>query len=404
MRKNNMRVGVVRYRFDFYPYTRNIVGFVPAAEYVPVDDLTAWLNRAARRLNGWLGRELVSTFDLNNRFQDFNLNKVDLVHLFNGVSYGRTPWVSTFETILPRFRSALRCLRGQGQAVPSAGDVREIERALQALAGPACRRIIALSGCTAGVQKAFLTGFSEFRAAIERKMVVLHPPQPVLVDRSEDKQVEPGGEIRLLFVGHAFFRKGGLEMLETLVRLRAARGYNLRLTVVSSLRLEPYAIAETDDDLRRARTLLTDNRDWIRHHDHLPNDQVLALMKASHIGLLPTYADTYGYSLLEFQAAGCPVISTDVRALPEINNPQVGWLIPVPRDHLGEALYRTEEERRALCAAVSAGLERALDEIFSAPQAVAVKAENAVRRIRQDHSPEAYARQLQQVYQEAAGA
>ncbi|MFW2788163.1 glycosyltransferase, partial [Acinetobacter baumannii] len=55
-----------------------------------------------------------------------------------------------------------------------------------------------------------------------------------------------------------------------------------------------------------------------------------------HIGLLPTWADTFGYSVLEFQACGCPVISTDVRALSEINNNDIGWLINVDKNKYGE--------------------------------------------------------------------
>ncbi len=63
----------------------------------------------------------------------------------------------------------------------------------------------------------------------------------------------------------------------------------------------------------------------------MPNQQVLELLKTCDVGLLPTYADTYGFSALEAQSAACPVISTDVRALPEINNTEVGWLINVPK-------------------------------------------------------------------------
>ena len=63
---------------------------------------------------------------------------------------------------------------------------------------------------------------------------------------------------------------------------------------------------------------------WISYVPKLTNNETLELMKKSHIGLLPTYADTYGYSVLEFQAAGCPVITTNVRALPEINNNNLG--------------------------------------------------------------------------------
>ena len=52
--------------------------------------------------------------------------------------------------------------------------------------------------------------------------------------------------------------------------------------------------------------------DWITHYETLPNDYVLELMREQHVGLLPTWSDTYGYSVLEFQGIGVPVITTNV--------------------------------------------------------------------------------------------
>lgn len=46
-------------------------------------------------------------------------------------------------------------------------------------------------------------------------------------------------------------------------------------------------------------------------------------MKKAHVCLLPTWMDTFAYSVLEAQACGTPVISTSLRALTEINNENV---------------------------------------------------------------------------------
>ena len=58
----------------------------------------------------------------------------------------------------------------------------------------------------------------------------------------------------------------------------------------------------------------------IFYHKILFNSEVMNILKNTHVGLLPTYADTYGYSVLEAQSFGCPVITTNIRAMPEINN------------------------------------------------------------------------------------
>ena len=96
-----MKIGVLAYRFDYYPYLRNILYKLPEAEYVPVKDLYSFLRRGVLATNRRLSRPLFQTFDLNNQFDDFELNKVDILHFSNGVSYGRTPWDSQFETLLP---------------------------------------------------------------------------------------------------------------------------------------------------------------------------------------------------------------------------------------------------------------------------------------------------------------
>ncbi len=64
------------------------------------------LNSYGRRL---IHRNVFSHFNLNNQFFDYGNLDVDLVHLFNGISYGRTPWVTSFETAVPRF------FRGNGR-------------------------------------------------------------------------------------------------------------------------------------------------------------------------------------------------------------------------------------------------------------------------------------------------
>ena len=57
---------------------------------------------------------------------------------------------------------------------------------------------------------------------------------------------------------------------------------------------------------------------------------MLELLSGSHIGLLPSFAETYGYVVLEMQAAGVPVVTTDIRAFSEVNPDECGWRIRTP--------------------------------------------------------------------------
>lgn len=390
-----MKVGVAAFRFNHYSTARSIVGVVPEARYLPVQDLYSCVNLSTQRLNRLAGRQLASTFDLNNQFNDLNLNRVDLVHLFNAISYARKPWLTSFETLVPRFRAALR---------PEETDPKEVDkvrRGLECLAGKACRRLIALSACSAGIERDLLARFPEFQPEIEKKLVVLHPGQATLMAGYEDKPTSRSGRLRFMFAGSAFFRKGGREIVDCLLKLRRELGDCLELVLVSSFKIEDYATRETPEDVRRYQALVHENSDWIEFHPFLPNAELLALARGSQVGLLPTHADSYGYSMLEFQACGCPVISTDVRALPEINNDQVGWLIPVPKHPLGEARYNSVEERQQLSQAISHGLESAVRSILNDPQSVRVKGGLALERIRREHDPLERAEKLRNWYAEA---
>lgn len=124
-------------------------------------------------------------------------------------------------------------------------------------------------------------------------------------------------------------------------------------------------------------------------------------MKKSHIGLLPTYADTYGYSVLEFQAAGCPVITTNIRALTEINDNNVGWIIEIPKSSLGEAINTTKEGKFVISKSISEGIERAVHEIFSDRKVILEKSNRSISRIIEHHSIEDYASRLKNIYLEA---
>ncbi len=393
-----MDVGVLAYRFDYYPYVRNIIGVVPGAKYRKVKDLYSRANAGARLLNRLAHRQLLSTFDLNNQYYDFNLNRVDLLHFFNGISYGRTPWVSTFETVLPRFEGVVQISR---QPDPRVMEARRNIRAFEKLAGPSCKCLIAISQCAAHMQHRLLVQYPQFQKIIEEKLVVMHPPQGLWVSNFEEKQVDLNGCIRFMFVGNAFFRKGGIEMLETLKMVRERYHYEMDLTIVSALDIDGYAVQITPDTIQRTKALLEENKDWITHYPHLPNTKVLELMKHAHVGLLPTYADTYGYSVLEFQASGCPVISTNVRALPEINESDKGWIIPLPTNDVGEAIYATESERMLISNNIRTGLEEALHQIFNDRSLLSKKSEQSILGIKAHHSMSEFSTKMAEIYQSA---
>jgi len=395
-----MKIGVLAYRFDYYTNLRNIVHKLPEAEYVPVKDIYSFLRRGALFVNNRLGKPLFQTFDLNNQYNDFELNKVDILHFSNGISYGRTPWVTTFETFVPRFADLMQRYHGKQKFPIKMTPM--IAKGFEALAQPACKQIIAMSTCAARMQKDILSELPlEQRESILQKLVVLHPPQEVLREQIEARNYDLANPIRFILVGAGFFRKGGREILLAFDKLIREEQAPIKLCIVSSLRLDTYAAQETESDRAWALEFIKEHSSWIEYHPTLPNEQVIDLIKTCDIGLLPTWAETYGFSVLESQSCGCPVISTDIRALPEINNSNVGWLIHVPKNDMGEALYSTPEERAKLSEQIQTGLESIVRSIVADPGVIAVKGQAALERIRAEHDPQVYAEGLRQVYQAA---
>ncbi|WP_171034433.1 glycosyltransferase family 4 protein [Marinilactibacillus psychrotolerans] len=334
--------------------------------------------------------------DVKFKYNDLNLNKVDLLHFFNNISYGNTPWISTFETFLPR-NSVL--LNHQENGIIE--NNKKIENALAAISAPSCKKIIALSESTAQLERSLLEHYPQYKKAVLKKMEVVHPPQPLFVESFESKPVSIEDPIKFILVGSDFFRKGGLEVLLVFEELVNKKKLPFELTIVSSMGTGDYASGAGKKELNKALEIINKNKEWIHLYSNLPNQQVIELMIQHHIGLLPTWADTYGYTVLELQASGCPVITTDVRALPEINKESHGWLIRVPKNEYLEALYTINEERLSLSNAIIDQLMRILVEIENNRSIIEEKSNKAIDYIRMHHSEENYAKKMKKIYIDA---
>jgi glycosyltransferase involved in cell wall biosynthesis len=352
--------------FYSLPFTR--------ARMVRAVSLCSLLNavwfRLAGRIHAWLHNMHVATL----------WPRVDVLHLFNGIARGRTPWFSSFETALPRFKSA------------RAGWAR-------LLASPRCKGIFALSEAAATIQKESLDHVPDVQDTILQKLDVLHPAQAPLISSFEERRRDPA-PLHFVLVGGAFVRKGGSEVLSCFEDLWRS-GQDVHLTIVSSLSPSHYGMYERPGELREIRSRLTAPAEKLTWHRYLPNEDVLALLRRADVALLPSYAETYGYFVLEAQAAGCPVITTNVRALPEINNEDCGWILAQPcTRNYGWDLTSTEK-RESARRVLRQDLARVLREILAHPDIADHKGRKALERIRRQHDPRRIAEYLEERYARA---
>lgn len=304
-----------------------------------------------------------------------------LKHFFNAISFSNK-FIVTYETTLPRLGNAPQWL---------------YRRAVKVLASEKCIQLIAISKCTHAMQHAYIKEYyPQFLTTIEKKTIVLVPPQKPLVSNYESKRL-PSEKIIFTIVGKDFFRKGGQEVLTVFNRL-IPHYPQLHLNIVSQLAYNDYASRTTLADKQRALEIINAFPRNITHYPSLSNPEVISLLIKTHVGLLPTWGDSYGYSVLESQAAACPVITTNIRALPEINDDSVGWVIDVPKLENGNGILFTPEDRSLFSSIVSGGLESVILEIVNNPSVIREKGLLALERIRQMHNPIHNAKILAEIY------
>lgn len=317
----------------------------------------------------------------------FNFRKIDLLHMWNRV---------------PVFPSTLPFVVSFEDTVPRNFGVRDLyfEKCINRLLSDKCRRLIAFSECAKLHQQNF--NIKHEITEIDSKINVLLPPQDLLITEDEIyakfKKVIP---LKLVFVGKAFFRKGGYAVVRALTRLK--QKVPLKLTIIGNVDYFDYAASKNVDDSNKAKQLIEDNKDWIDYYPVMPNCNVLKLLKEAHVGLLPTRDDTFGYSVLEMQAAGMPCITTDVWSLPEVNNDSCGFIIPLKKNNLRQANYFTDDGIENLENTIEISLMRIFEYIFDNLHVLNEKALLSRKNILKNHSPEKFSDRLYQIYKESIG-
>ncbi|HET6965951.1 MAG TPA: glycosyltransferase family 4 protein [Acidimicrobiales bacterium] len=172
--------------------------------------------------------------------------------------------------------------------------------------------------------------------------VSVHPPGAPL-DRFQARPRPKSDRVRILFVGGDFVRKGGPELLRAFEALPA----HCRLDVVTTGEVE--------------------GTDRVHVHRGLgPDDPALVrLFEEADIFALPTRADTWGLAVAEAMAAGLPVVTTAVGAVPELVTDGVQGLVVPPGDAaaLTGALLRLVDDEALRARLGAAGRQRAVESL-----------------------------------------
>jgi hypothetical protein len=166
---------------------------------------------------------------------------------------------------------------------------------------------------------------------------------------------EHQGPLRILFVGGDFERKGGPLLLDCMEGELAQR---CQLHLVTKAPVTPRSGVYVYNDIG-------------------PNDaRLLELYRDADIFVLPTLADCLGVVIGEAMAAGLPMVTTTVGALPEVVQDGTSGILVSPNDKAGLAtallrLAREPELRRRMGQAGRTLAERSFDTRVTAEQIAA---------------------------------
>lgn len=301
-------------------------------------------------------------------FYDFRAlvpTRCDVFHFFNCINLGtHSKWVLSVESGVPWPVNVTRCVESENADLSSIANDKYVARRMKALANQNCLALLALSHCTENIQRELIKQFPKYEGVIAKKLITLLPPQKLIVNDVKEKGLTWKDDERMTFiyVGSDFYRKGGRETVQVLADLH--KQYDFRLVLISAMAVDEQRYLRTNNDEEEAKRLIEDNKDWIEYYDRLPNAKVLEKMKVAHVCMLPTWMDTFAYSVLEAQACGTPVISTSLRALTEINNEEVGWLIKVPVNRLNNPIHLTKEQQDRFSEILLAGLREKVEYVL----------------------------------------
>jgi len=260
--------------------------------------------------------KLRSNLDGITAFSPMDTAGANLIHAFNRVPLNLKPFVIGFESHLPRVWGL------EGSAYE--------QLLFFGLRSRRCRRIVAISEYAArnfrvAVAEAKLDDATKL--ALSNKLEVRYPNLDVPEQPPPSRLLRD--DLQATFVGSHFGRKGGCVTVR-MAEIAHRRGLPMHFTIVSSLQAggaiwtDPSRPGFFDQYLS---LLALPN---VTHIASLANGDVKSLLARSHVGLLPTFADTFGFSALEAMAAGTPMLATAQAALPEVIDDGVDGMLLTP--------------------------------------------------------------------------
>lgn len=324
-----------------------------------------------------------------NTYWFLDPRRYDLLHTFNGIVFNKRPFVVSFEARLPSTPRDLKSWL--------------YPQALERLYSDDCKKLLAFSEFSKRMLIA--EHGPEFERELGHKIQVFRGGIDVKELPGKEKAINSDRPLHCCFIGHDFFRKGGVPILRAFGRMSKEK-LPVKLTVVSKLNFDDYVTGEDEAAMERAKQILTSSS-WVNWLPQLPQSEVYSLMRDCDLSLLPTLDDTYGWSVVESMHFGLPVIATNACAIPEIiSDGENGLLIPVDRIStgrwIGMGAPKKSADRRGLLDEVyekiEAGIHSAIESVLNDRSRLQYLSANAKLAANAQHNTLTQANKLRGIY------
>lgn len=230
---------------------------------------------------------------------------LDFLHTYNGIIPYGPDWIIEVEDSVPRYgRNA---------------STKQINYATKRLQSDSCKCISFTSEMAYNLNREFLKNHG-----LESKAIINY--RAVHIPNIKFKPKFKSNTFNIVFVGNAFYRKGGIELLKAFVNNPHRSDWNL--DIISSFEVDWSVYPNPEQILWVHSVIANDKR--ISVYKSIEHNEVYKILHKSHVFISTTFADTWNNAILESLVNGIPVIASNIAVIPEmVQNNVNGYLIDI---------------------------------------------------------------------------
>lgn len=213
-------------------------------------------------------------------------------------------------------------------------------------------------------QKSFLT------LQNEGLKQVFYLPNPVSPQVEEVKMNKQRIARKVLFVGHVVPAKGVCELVQACSEIE---------------NVELHLIGQVQDAMRQQLLELSHHAEWLHVHGGMLHEEAINEMLTCSVLVLPSYSEGFPNVILEGMACRCPIVATNVGAIPE--------MLYADSTSPAGILVRPKQVEE---------LKNAIVRLLSDDSLSQMMADNAFHRVMELYSPSVVYRQLAEIWKAAS--